>query len=109
MAKIMKSYKVFLNEELTPPTEEVNQPGPQRKFSKENKYKFQMEYDKDIEDKLMEYNFTFFTPDDNVEKDENKNFIIIDILNLTYSFDSDENSGIRMIDDNRLKTILDNL
>lgn len=106
----VKSYKSFLNEadnidqEQTP---NINQPGPERKFSKENKYKFQLPYEKKIADKLNDYNFTFYKPEG--EKEGDQNFIIIDILNLTYSIITDENQDIRTIDASKLKHIMENL
>lgn len=107
---IIKKYDSFLkenviNEDQNPPVnpnEVIDQPGPSRKFSKENKYKFQIKYDKNIVDKLNDYSFT---PDEK-KKD---NFIIIDIQNLSYSFEAVENPDIRTIDTAKLDNIFENL
>jgi len=106
MKKLIKNYNSFVNENVN---DAANELGPQRKFSKENKYKFQMEYSEEIENKLKDYNFTFHVPDENVDKVEDKNFLVIDILNLSYSIESDENLDIRTIFPSKLDHILDNL
>ena len=69
--------------------------------------KFQLPFEKKIVDKLNDYNFTLYTPEG--EKEGDKNFIIIDILNLTYSITSIENPEIRSIDTSKLKHIMENL
>jgi len=107
MNKVIKNYKSFVNEAEESNKIDVNQPGPERKISKENKYKFQLPFEKKIVDKLNDYNFTLYTPEG--EKEGDKNFIIIDILNLTYSITSIENPEIRSIDTSKLKHIMENL
>jgi hypothetical protein len=109
MKKLIKNYNSFLKESTQISTSEIEDEGPKRMFSKENKYKFQMEYDEDVQKKLDEYNFTFHTSDDNVDVVEEKNYIIIDVLNLTYSIEQDDNPDIRKIQPSRLDYILDNL
>lgn len=116
MEKSVKNYKSFIRESAdTPEPEQPVVPeevAPERKFSKENKYKFQLPYDKKVVDKLGEYNFTFYTPEG--EKPASKptkdtHSIIIDILNLTYSVVDTDHPEIRTIDSSRLKHLLDNL
>lgn len=109
----VKNYKSFVGEaaepEVNPP---MNEPGPERKYSKENKYKFQLAYEKKIVDKLMEYNFTYYVPDGEKEQSKPKpdtHYIIIDILNLNYAITDKENPEIRTIDPSRLKHLLENL
>ena len=113
MKKLIKNYNSFLKEAAPVPAPEqapeAESEGPKRMFSKENKYKFQMVYDEDVQKKLDEYNFSFHTPDENVDKVEEKNFLIIDVLNLTYSIESEDNPDIRKIEPARLDYILDNL
>lgn len=108
MKKLIKNYNSFIKENAEVP-EPIENEGPRRQFSKENKYKFQMVYDEDVQKKLDEYNFAFHTPDENVDEVEEKNFLIIDVLNLTYSIEQDDNPDIRKIEPARLDYILDNL
>lgn len=103
----VKNYNSFIKEDVNQPTNDVNQPGPERKFSKENKYKFQMPYDKKVVDKLNDYSFEFYAPEG--EEVGDKKFIIIDILNLNYTIIGKENPEIRSIDSSKLKHILENL
>lgn len=103
----VKNYKSFLNEDVNQPIGDVNQPGPERKINKENKYKFQMPYDKKVVDTLNDYSFELYAPEGK-EVGEN-NFIIIDVLNLNYMITSTENPEIRSIDSSKLKHILENL
>lgn len=109
MKKLIKNYNSFIKENAEAPEPIEANEGPRRQFSKENKYKFQMVYDEGVQKKLDEYNFAFHTPDENVDKVEEKNFIIIDVLNLTYSIEQDDNPDIRKIEPSRLDYILDNL
>lgn len=116
MENTIKNYKSFLNEsqETAPePTPGPPPPGPERKYSKENKYKFQMEYDKKVVDKLNTYNFTYFVPDDQKDKvikpATGTHFIVIDILNLNYAIVDHESPDIRFIDPSRLKHLLEGL
>lgn len=94
------------NADVQPVPAEMNEPGPQRKFSKENKFKFQIKFDKGIVDKLTDYSFT---ADDAVKDVDKKNFIVIDIQNLSYYFEEEENSDIRTIDRSKLDNIFENL
>ena len=113
--KNLKNYMSFLLKETVKPEEApepVNDPGPERKYSKENKYKFQLPYEKKIVDKLNEYNFSYYVPDG--EKEVGKpspstHFIIIDILNLTYSVVGEQNPDVKTTDQSKLKNILENL
>lgn len=110
----IKKYKSFIGEAAEPEVNPapINEPGPERKYSKENKYKFQLGYDKKIVDKLMEYNFAYYVPDGDKEQSKptpNSHFIVIDILNLNYSIVDKENPEIRTIDPSRLKHLLENL
>ena len=114
--KNLKNYMSFLLKETVDPEPQkpvvVSEPGPERKYSKENKYKFQLSYEKKIVDKLNEYNFTYYVQDG--EKEVGKpspstHYIIIDILNLTYSVVDEQNPDIKSIDPSRLKNILENL
>jgi len=110
MEKSIKDYSSFVNETNKPPVNpenDVNSPGPERAISKENKYKFQLPYEKKVEKKLLEYSFTFYKPEG--ENTNDKNFILIDIQNLTYSIVSDEVPGVREIDSSKLKFIFENL
>jgi hypothetical protein len=115
----LKNYKSFLKETVNPedaveePKEPVaTDPGPERKYSKENKYKFQIQYDKKIVDKLNDYNFIYYVPEGtkNAGKPtKDTHNIIIDILNLNYSIVDSDYPDIRQIDASRLKHLLDNL
>ena len=108
MEKLVKNYNSFVNEAAEETVnQDVNQPGPERKVNKEFKYKFQLPYDKKVEQKLQDYNFTLYTPEG--EKNADKNFIVIDIQNLTYSLVADVNPEIRTIDATKLKHIFENL
>jgi hypothetical protein len=110
----LKKYSSFVNEQAEPPVEQPvsSDPGPERKFSKENKYKFQLPFNKNVVDKLNQYHFTRFVPegdkDGGVPK-KDTHFIIIDILNLNYSVVEGAKEEIRMIEPARLKNILENL
>jgi len=106
MKKTVKNYKSFVNETVEQ-NPNVNQPGAERKISKENKYKFQLPFDKKVVDKLNDYNFNLYTPEG--EKESEKKFIVIDIMNLTYSVVSIESPDIRTIEASKLKYILENL
>lgn len=111
---ILKNYKSFISESIeegVPSLDDASNsptPGPERKYSKENKYKFQIPYDKKIVDKLNEYNFIVYVPDGEKEVKSSK-FIIIDILNLNYSLIGEETPDVRHIDPSKLKNILENL
>lgn len=116
MENKIKNYKFFLKEAKEQPVSEPNQDmevPPERKYSKENKYKFQIQFDQKTVDKLNEYNFTFYVPEGEKESGTKPNKdthnIIIDILNLTYSVVDKEYPDIRQIDMNRLKSLLENL
>jgi hypothetical protein len=81
-------------------------------YPKDNKYKFQLHYDKKVVDKLGEYNFTLYVPDGEksvIKPTKETHNIIIDILNLTYSIVETEHPEIRTIDASRLKHLLENL
>ena len=69
MKNIIKNYTSFLNESDVQPNQDanLNRPGPERGNAKETKYKFQMEYAKNVEDKLIEYGFSFHTDDEKLE------------------------------------------
>lgn len=113
MEKSIKNYKSFLkNEAVEEQPLPASEPGPERKYSKENKYKFQIEYEKDIVDKLMQYSFSYFVPDGEKETSkptEGTHFIIIDMLNLTYSVLDHDSPGIKNIDKPRLKHLFEGL
>lgn len=104
MEKSIKNYKSFINESAE---EDVNQPGPERRISKENKYKSQLPYNKKVEKKLLDYNFALYTPEG--EKEADKNYIVIDVLNLTFSIVGEPLAGVKMIDESKLKFIFENL
>jgi hypothetical protein len=67
--KLVKSYNSFITEAAKTPAENpatpkpVAEPGPERKYSKENKYKFQLPFDQKVVDKLIDYNFVRFVPE----------------------------------------------
>lgn len=108
----IKKYESFIKEakETVQPTSD---PGPGRAMSKENKYKFQMTYDKKIADKLVEYGFTFYVPDDEKDKatkpTKGTHNIIIDMLNLTYSVVDNVHPEIKRVEPKGLDDILKNL
>ena len=120
MEKSIKNYKSFLNEANESAPEPVPEPAPevdpniQRKYEKENKYKWQIPYGKKVVDQLNEHGFGFFVPDEDAtdavtKPTKDTHFIIINILNLTYSIVDHEYPDIRMIDTSRLKHIFENL
>lgn len=114
MDKNISSYKDFLRiKESNDIQEETPRDVPERRYSKENKYKFQIEYDEKIVEKLNEYNFTLYIPDEERESTskptKSTHNIVIDILNLTYSIVKGDNPDIRFIDMSRLRNLLDNL
>ena len=115
----LKKYNSFIKESA-PVEEEIvpeydgatADPGPERKYTKENKYKFQLSYEKKIADKLKDYNFTYYVPDEEKEvtiPTRSTHFIIIDILNLNYAIVGSENPDIKPIDPSKLKNLLENL
>ena len=114
---VLKKYKSFLiKEEVEPVKEQAPpppaEPAPNRQYSKENKYKSQMPYDKKVVDKLNDYNFIYYVPEgEKLDSQPKKgtHFIIIDILNLTYSIVDRESPDIRAIEPSKLKHILENL
>ena len=110
-SSLLKNYNSFINETAEP--EKTIEPDPQeRRYSRENKYKFQLPYDKKVVNKLLEYNFTAFVPDGGKEISTPKkdtHFIIIDVLNLNFSIKDDESPDIKFIDPSRLKNIIENL
>jgi hypothetical protein len=106
--KSIKDFKSFVNETAS---EEV---GPVRKFKgekggnqievdKENKYKFEIKYTKELEKSLQERSFVQMSSDD--EALSNKAFIVIDIANLSYTVTDKSNPGIKDIDARGLKNI----
>jgi hypothetical protein len=115
--KLVKSYYSFIKEAADDPVEQpVNQPpveaGPERKYSKENKYKFQLPFDQKVIGKLNDYNFVRFVPEGEKETEQpnaKTHFIILDMLNLNYSVVEGEKEDIRPIDPSRLKQLLENL
>ncbi len=117
MEKSVKNYKSFVKEAVdTHPVQPEPAPeeaSPERKYSKETKYKFQLPYDKKVVEKLKDYNFIFYTPEgekeDITKPTKDTHNIIIDILNLTYSIVDNDYPDIRKIDSSRLKHLLDNL
>ena len=117
MEKSVKNYRSFIKESADLPVEPEqpvvpDESTPERKYSKENKYKFQLPYDKKVVDKLGEYNFTFYTPEGEksvTKPNKDTHSIIIDILNLTYSIVESDHTEIRTIDSSRLKHLLENL
>jgi hypothetical protein len=113
MEKSIKNYKLFLkNEAAAQEPLPASDPGPGRKYSKENKYKFQIDYEKDIVDKLIEYSFSYFVPEGEKEiskPSKDTHFIIIDILNLTYSVLDHDSPEIKNIDKSKLKHLLEGL
>lgn len=118
MEKSIVNYKSFLNLKESasipePDPIEMNDPGPERRYSKENKYKFQIQYTENTAKKLNDYNFTLYVPDDGKDgvtkpKKETHN-IIIDILNLNYYIVDRDLPEIRRIDISKLKNLFDNL
>lgn len=114
MEKNVKNYKSFLKESKNPPEQPIEEQDiPQRARPNENKYKFQIDFDQKIVDKLIEYNFNLYVPEeekDNATKPTKKTHsIIIDILNLTYSIITGEASDVKNIDASKLKHLLSNL
>jgi len=115
--KLVKSYHSFINEAADAPVEQpVDQSpaeaGPERKYTKENKYKFQLPFDQKVIDKLNDYNFVRFVPEGEKETGQpnaKTHFIILDMLNLNYSIIEGEKEDIRPIDPSRLKQLLENL
>ncbi len=111
----IKNYKNFINESsvedepVQAPISEQNP--PERRFTKENKYKYQLKSNKKLVDKLKEYNFNYYSmvEEDAIDEDESNNFIVIDILNLTYSIVDEKLQGVREIDPSKFKELLENL
>jgi hypothetical protein len=112
--KSIKDFKSFVNETATTPEET----GPVRKFKgekggkqievdKENKYKFEIKYTKELEKSLQDRSFSPMSPDG--EALNNKAFIIIDIANLSYMVTDKSNPGIKDIDARGLKKIFEGL
>jgi len=116
----IKKYSSFINEEvkpIVPPEEPTEAPtpsdaGPERKYSKENKYKFQLPFNQNVVDKLNDYSFVYHIPDGEKETSKPKkgtHFIVIDMMNLNYAVIEQENPDIRPIEPSRLKNLLENL
>jgi hypothetical protein len=117
MENTIRNYKSFLkineSDDVVAGAAPTEEGSPERKISKENKYKFQLPYDEKVVNKLNDYNFVSTIPDDQrgnvVKPTPATHFIIIDIMGPSYSIVDHQTEGIRMIDSSRLKNILENL
>lgn len=93
---LLKSYKSFLKESTEQPTPPMDEPGPKRMYSPENKSKVQIAYDESLLQGMEEH--LLRESDDSVEPTPSS-FIILDFKDDVYKIVPEPVKGIRIITD----------